>query len=239
MGTRVGVAVPALATLALACNVEKAKPDPARTAAIRVPRAPDAAAADPATTAADARAALPPAALAAAAQAREAGEKLAMKCFFVIDTTSGTFRDVCEWRAPDSRALHDAVAALDDVYPAARVDAGAGAGAAADPTGPDAAALYFHELHAFAAWADEHTSAYYPAAGTLAHYQTLARAWNGWRPAEAVPIDVGKSRATGLDLAKLQARVGDAGLAWESCTEGPCVRFMPAAVRKNTGIDDY
>src|SRR5262249_5614116 len=140
----------------------------------------------------------------------------AMTCVLSVDGTSGTLHDICDWRAADAHALRDAVTALDDAYPAARADAGAA---------PDAAALFFHELHAFDAWADRRaTDTTYASIGTLAHYQAVARAWNAWRPAEAVPIDVGKSRTTGLDLAKLQARVGDAGLAWERCTEGPCVR---------------
>ncbi len=51
-------------------------------------------------------------------------------------------------------------------------------------------------------------------AGTLAHYQELARAWNEWQPTKEVSVDPGKN----------YTHYRDAGvLAWSRCSDGPCV----------------
>jgi hypothetical protein len=139
-----------------------------------------------------------PAFLALAQSAREAAFALASTCTLSYQGEH-TRVDHCRWGQKEADAVRVAALAL---------HADGGSAALGGP-----GRVFVEEMRLFSEWVE--LTREISTRGTLAHYQTLARAWNVWQAGDQVPVDLAKNA--------YEAKHFPGDRIWRRCASGPCL----------------
>jgi hypothetical protein len=191
----VRLAVPAVSALAACERSSPTRPtetDVAVTMTAQHARSPDAGRDAAASEEAD------PAFLALAQSAREAAFALASTCTLGYQGEH-TRVDHCRWGQKEADAVRVAALAL---------HADGGSAALGGP-----GKVFVEEMRLFSEWIE--LTREISTRGTLAHYQTLARAWNVWQAGDQVPVDLAKNA--------YEAEHFPGDRVWRRCASGPCL----------------